>query len=345
MNFASDNCGSAHPKIIEALAAANEGYQPSYGDDAGMDRVRAMLREVFEAPQAEIFLTGTGTATNALILATLVQPWDEIYSAHFAHIRDDECNAVEFYTGGARITLVGNNDRIDPIALEEMIVGATPHGIHNAQPGAVSITQLTDAGGAYTLDQIAAIGSVARRHGIKMHMDGARFANALVALGCSPAEVTWKAGVDALSFGGTKNGCLGVEAAIFFDPSHAREFELRRKRAGHLFSKNRYLAAQMEAYLDGGHWLETAARANSAGQKLFKGLQDNAGARFDYPADANLAFLSLPRAAHRRAVDAGAIYEIMGPLDAGADGEMVPCRMVCDWSVRDADVDRFLGLF
>ena len=345
MNFASDNRGPAHPKIIEALAAANTGYQPSYGDDAGTDRVRARLREVFEAPQAEVFLTGTGTAANALILATLVQPWDEIYSAHFAHIRDDECNAVEFYTGGARITHVGDNDRIDPIALEKMIVSAAPHGIHNAQPGAVSITQLTDAGGAYSLDQIAAIGAVAKRHGLNMHMDGARFANALVALGASPAEMTWKAGVDALSFGGTKNGCLGVEAAIFFDPSHAREFELRRKRAGHLFSKNRYLAAQLEAYLKDGHWLETAARANAAGQKLFNGLQDKIEVRIDYQADANLAFLNLPRAAHRRAIDAGAVYEVMGSLDSGDDDEMVPCRMVCDWSVEDADVERFLDLF
>jgi threonine aldolase len=345
MNFDSDNQGPVHPKILEALANANVGYHPSYGTDPITEQVVAKIREIFEAPDAAVFLVGTGTAANALVLSTLVNPWDEIYCAYYSHIREDECNAVEFFTGGARITHVGDDDRIDPAKLDQTISEAAPHGIHNAQPGVVSLTQVTDRGGVYSLDEISTICDVAHRYGLKVHLDGARFANAVVSLDCSPADMTWKAGVDAVSFGGTKNGCLGVEAVIFFDPACATEFELRRKRSGHLFSKNRYLAAQMQAYLEDGHWLETATQANAAGQKIFSELCGRFGARLDFPADANMAFLSMARSHHRRAFKAGASYELMGPLDAGPDDELVPCRIVCDWSVSDSKVDRFLSIF
>ena len=343
MYFGSDNWGPAHPNIIEAITRANQGYAPSYGGDALTAKAEEKVREVFEAPDAAVFLIASGTATNALVLATLVDPWSEIYSAHASHIREDECNAVEFYSGGARITYVGHDDRIDPDSLDDAIAGATPHAHHNAQPGAVSIGQVTDLGGVYSIDEVKAISAVARKHALPLHMDGARLANALAASGATPAEMTWKAGVDAVSFGGTKNGCIGVEAAIFFDPGHAREFQLRQKRAGHLESKHRFLAAQIEAYLDDGHWLKTARAANAAAARLFAGLR-KAGGEFAHPADANIAFVRLPRSVHRRAVEGGAFYEVIGELDTGPKDEMLPSRFVCDWSLDHAEIDRFLDL-
>lgn len=340
MNFASDNRGPAHPKIIEAIAKANEGYVPSYSGDALTQAFEARIREVFEAPEAAVFLSTTGGATNGLILSTLAQPWEEIYCAHDSHIRHDECNGVEFFTGGTRITYVGTTDRIDPEKLGTAIAGATPHDVHNAQPGPVSITQVTDLGGVYDIAEIASICAVAKDHGLPTHMDGARFANALVALDATPAEMTWKAGIDALSFGGTKNGCLGVEAAIFFDPKWGREFELRRKRAGHLFSKSRFLAAQMGAYLEDDLWLEMATAANRAAGALFDGLRRR-GARFMVEPGANLAFVWMPRRFHAKALAAGAIYEVMGDANSGDADEPILSRFVCDWSVGMDGVEAF----
>jgi threonine aldolase len=344
MNFASDNTGPAHPAILAALAAANDGYVPSYGNDALTAQVQDRLRAVFEAPEAQVFLVPTGTAANALILATLSDPWQEIYAAEQSHIREDECNAVENFTGGARITTVNPGDILDAGALRRVMQNATPHGHHNAQNGPVSIVQVTDMGQVYGLDQIAAISAVARDFGQPLHMDGARFANALVALGCSPAEMTWKAGVDALSFGATKNGCLGVEAAIFFDPKHAQQFEFRRKRAGHLFSKGRFLAAQMAGYLEGDLWLDLARRSNAAAARLADGLRRSPGVQFNPEPAANMIFAAMPAATHRRALAAGAYYEVQGDPGAVPDETPLGCRLVCDWSCDLAEVDRFVGL-
>lgn len=343
MNFASDNQGPAHPRIIEALQSANEGYAASYGGDLGYEYVRDRLRDIFEAPEAEVFLVPTGTAANALILSSLVRPWSEIYCAYDSHIRHDECNAVEFFSGGARITYVGSNDVIDPDALRVTIETAAPHDIHNAQPGAVSLVQTTDLGRVLSLDEIAAVSAVARRFGLPVHMDGARFANALVALGCNPADMSWKAGVDALTFGATKNGCCAVEAAIFFDASHAREFELRRKRGGHLFSKHRFLSAQMTGYLDDDHWLATAKSANQTAQRLFAGISELPRSKFLVKPDANLAFVELPRAAHARAVAGGANYEITGDVENGPPDELLLSRFVVDWSATEGQVDELLS--
>ena len=344
MNFASDNRGPAHPQVLEAMIAANEGFSPSYGSDDLTRQVCDQIREIFEAPDAAVFLTPSGTATNALILATLSNPWDEIYCAKESHIRFDECNAVEFYSGGARLTYVGENDRVDPDALRHTMENAAPHEHHNAQIGPTSITQVTDLGGVYTLDEIKAITEVAHEYGSLVHMDGARFTNAMTSLMCSPAEMTWKAGVDAVSFGGTKNGCLDVEAAIFFNPEFAWEFELRRKRAGHLFSKHRFLAAQMQGYLHKGLWIRLAQTANATGQKLFAGLQE-LGGQMMAPADANLGFVYLPRHMHAKAVAAGAVYEIEEDLENGSADEMLISRFVCDWSVGSEGVDEFLAIF
>lgn len=344
MYFASDNTGPVHPKVMAALAAANEGYAASYGDDAIMGDVHRRICELFEAPDASVYLVATGTAANALILATLAQPWDTIYCARESHIEVDECNAPEFFSGGAKLTLVdGTAGKINPSALQELVDTGPIHGVHGAQRGPVSITQVTDCGTVYSLDEIAAITNVARSHDLPVHLDGARFANAMMALGCSAADMTWKAGIDAVSFGGTKNGLMGVEAVIFFDPKHAWEFELRRKRAAHLFSKHRYLSAQMQAYLQDGLWRELAARSNSAAARLAEGLRGVDDLSFTFDPQANIVFASFPRVLHQKLAAAGAIYEVIGELETGDPAESLPCRMVCDWSTSDANIDRFIA--
>ncbi len=344
MFFASDNAGPVHPAIMDAVAAANEGFSPAYGADALMEEVREQLREIFEAPEAAVYLVATGTAANSLALATLAQPWQTVFCSPVAHIHEDECNAPEFYTGGAKLTLVPCDDRMSADALRATIEAEETRGVHGPQRGPVSITQVTERGTVHSLDELRALTAVAKDYGLPVHMDGARFANALVRLGCSPAEMTWKAGVDALSFGGTKNGCMGVEAVIFFDPAHAWEFELRRKRGAHLFSKHRYLSAQMAAYLKDDLWLDLARRANANGARLAEGL-GAAGARFLHAPQANMIFAALPRRIHRRLHEAGAAYYMWNCTLEGDDpDEMLAGRFVCDWSIGQDLIDRFVDL-
>lgn len=345
MFFTSDNAGPVHPQIMDRVVAANQGSAMPYGADPIMDEVRQAIRTAFEAPEAAVYLVATGTAANALGLACYTQPWQTVFCTPMAHISEDECNAPEFYNGGAKLTLVPGNHQMTPDALRKAIDGEEVRGVHGAQRGPVSITQVTENGGVYSLDALRALTAVAKGYDLPVHMDGARFANALVALGCSPAEMTWKLGVDVLSFGGTKNGCMGVEAVVFFDPDKAWEFELRRKRAAHLFSKHRYLSAQMAGYLENGLWLELAERANDSAARLAAGLRD-AGAGFLHEPQANMIFATFPRATHQRLHDAGAKYYIWeGSLDGHDPDESLAARLVCDWSCTPAQVDQFLELF
>ncbi|WP_456391116.1 threonine aldolase family protein [Profundibacter sp.] len=346
MFFASDNTGPVHPKIIEALSAANTGYAMPYGADALMDKVRGQIREVFEAPQAVVYLVSTGTAANSLILATLAQPWETIFCSPISHINEDECNAPEFFTGGTKLTLVGApNAKINADKLRRKIEAEETRGVHGPQRGPLSITQVTERGTVYSVGEITALCEIAKSYGMATHLDGARFANALVALGCTPAEMTWKAGIDAVSFGGTKNGCMGVEAVIFFDPKHAWEFELRRKRGAHLPSKNRFLAAQMSAYLTDGLWLECARAANAATARLTSGLKQMQGTSFLHEPEANIIFAGWPRAGHQRLHEAGAQYYVIeGELEGDDPDEILTARLVCDWSATDENIDRFLAL-
>ncbi|MBZ0122384.1 MAG: low specificity L-threonine aldolase [Roseovarius sp.] len=345
MNFASDNCGPAHPEILDAMVAANAGHAPSYGADAAMDEVRERIRALFEAPLAEVFLVATGTAANSLALATMVEPWQTMFCTPLAHIHTDECNAPEFYTGGAKLTLVGEDDKMTPQALADAIAGWPKGDVHVPQPGALALTQVTERGRLYDLPELSALTGVARAQGLGSYMDGARLANALAALGCTPAEMTHAAGIDALSFGGTKNGCAGVEAVILFDPGRAWEFALRRKRAAHLFSKHRYLSAQMLAYLDGDLWLRSARAANARAARLADGLRTVPGAEFAAEPQANMIFVRLPRAVHRRLQANGAVYGLYdGPLDTGDPDQPLLARLVCDWSVAEDEIDRLVGL-
>lgn len=346
MFFASDNTSGVAPEILAALVAANAGHQPSYGADALTQAVTEKLREIFEAPQAAVYLVPTGTAANALSCAVLTQPWGAIFCHRNAHIEEDECGAPEFYTGGAKLVLVeGADAKMPPEALRAAIAHTARAGVHNVQRGMVSLTNTTEAGTVYTPAEVAALCAVAKGFGLPVHMDGARFANALVGLGCTPAELTWKAGVDALSFGGTKNGCMGVEAVILFNPAQAWEFELRRKRGGHLFSKHRFLAAQMAAYLEGGLWLRLARHANAMAARLAQGIAAAPGASLVHPTEANEVFAAFPRAAHRALQAAGAAYYLW-PFDQSLDGpaeEALAARMVASWATTEAEVEAFLA--
>lgn len=347
MFFSSDNSSAAHPKVMDALFEANKQYAMPYGNDPIMDEVRARIREIFEAPEASVYLVATGTTANVLSLATYVEPWQTIYCHKDSHIQMDECGAPEFYTGGAKLVLLdGDNAKFSAQTFQDAINTTHQGFVHSVQRGAVSITNSTEAGAVYSPAEIREITDVARANDIPVHMDGARFANALVAAGCSPAEMTWKAGVDVLSFGGTKNGLLGVEAVIMFDPKKAWEFELRRKRGGHLFSKHRFLSAQMQAYLQDDLWLSMATAANKSAARLSQGIMALPSTKLLYPTQANAVFAGWPRSGHRRAHEAGAMYYYW-PHECtleGPEDELLSARLVCSWSTTDDDVDQFLSL-
>ena len=345
MFFASDNSGPVPQTVLDALTEVNQGYAFGYGADAMMDEVRQRIRDLFEAPEAAVYLVATGTAANALALATLVEPFDTVFCTPMAHIEEDECNAPEFYMGGAKLTLVQGPDRMTPKGLTASIESQGNRGVHGPRRGAVSITQVTEMGNVYTLAELQALCDVAKSYGLPVHLDGARFANAAVSLGCTPAEMSWKLGVDVAVFGGTKNGLMGVEAVVFFDPAKAWEFELRRKRGGHLFSKHRYLSAQMAAYLRDDLWCDLAQRANAKAARLYDGMRSKADVRFLNEVTANMIFFQAPRALHQTLQAGGAKYYVSGGVleDGPADG-LLTGRLVCDWSLPDPEIDRFVSL-
>ncbi len=340
MFFASDNTSGAPAEVMQALLRANEGFARSYGGDDIMARVTAQIRALFDAPEAEVHLVATGTAANALALATLTDPWGAVFCHRHAHIAEDECGAPEFYTNGAKLVLIdGAHGRITPDALTEALATTGASGVHGVQRGCLSLTNVTEAGTVYTPAEIAALTAIAKSHGLPCHLDGARFANALVATGATPAEVTWRAGIDVLSFGGTKNGLLGVEAVVLFDPAKSWELELRRKRGGHLFSKHRFLSVQMEAYLQDGLWLRLAAQANAMGQRLAQGIAGLNHAALTHPSQANMIFANWEPGGHARLQKSGAIYYDLRPLPDGRE----TARMVASWNTTDEQVDGFLA--
>jgi threonine aldolase len=341
MFFASDNSGPVPPQVLAALTRANEGYATGY--DALSQSVAERIGTLFEAPQAAVYLVPTGTAANSLALATLCQPFQTVFCSDVAHIHEDECNAPEFYTGGAKLTLVHGGDRMTPEGLRAAIEGEETRGVHGPQRGAVSITNVGERGNVYTLDEMRALTAIAQEFGLPVHLDGARFANACVRLGCTPAQMTWKIGVDVAVFGGTKNGLMGVEAVVFFDAAKAWEFELRRKRGAHLFSKHRYLAAQMDAYLVDDLWHDLASRANASCDRLRAGIE-GAGLRVLTDRHANMLFFEAPRGLHRALQAAGAVYYCWGSLESGAKEEPIMGRLVCDWSVTADAIDAFVDL-
>ncbi|MGO8799821.1 MAG: threonine aldolase family protein [Roseiarcus sp.] len=348
MNFASDNASGVAPAILDAIVAANAGSAAAYGADAHTQRAQAALSEAFERPVAA-FLVSTGTAANALALAALTPPWSAIFCHEESHIHDDECGAPEFFTGGAKLVgIAGEGGKITPEALREAI-GRFPRGlVKSVQPGALSLSQATEAGTIYSLDEIAALSAIAHEAGLAVHLDGARFANALVELGCSPAQMSWRAGVDALSFGATKNGAMGCEAVIFFDAERASNFPYQRKRAGQTSSKGRYLGAQMAAYLENGLWLTLARRANDAARRMADGLAGVEGIRLAWPRRVNEVFPITPRslAAALKAEGVGFgewSSRATAPSRTPRDGEAF-LRLVCSFNTDGAEIDRFLAI-
>ena len=346
MNFASDNVYGVDEAIMEAMARANVGTASSYGADEITARVEKQFDELFER-KVRVFLLATGTAANCLALSTMVPPYGAVFCHGFAHICADECGGPEFFTGGAKlIGLDGVAGKISPQMIRDALAGFI-RAEHDPKPAAISITQSSELGTVYSLDDVRAFGELAREKNLKFHMDGARFANALVSLDCSPAEMTWLAGVDALSFGATKNGAMSVEGLVFFDETLAADFEHRRMRAAQLLSKSRFMAAQMEAYLSNNLWLDNAHHANAMAARLAAGLQNADGIRLGVECQANEVFVIMPKAKHDVLAASDAVFHPW--LASGSDTEPVGddeimIRLVTSFQTRVEDVDEFIEL-
>jgi threonine aldolase len=332
VNFASDNAAGVAPQIMDAIVAANKGSAAPYGADALSQGLERRFAEIFEHEVA-VFPVATGTAANALALASLTPAWGAVFCHEEAHIATDECGAPEFFSAGAKLVMLpGAHGKLAPETIDERCRGAGI--VHNVQPAAISMTQQTEAGTHYLLQEVAALGALARQRGLSLHMDGARFANAVAALDCAPAAITWRAGVDVLSFGATKNGALAAEAVIFFDKARAAALGFRRKRAGHLLSKMRFIAAQLDAYLSDDLWLRNARHANAMAARLGAGLARLPGAKLLHPVEGNEIFVALPES-----VIAG-----LGAAGFGFYrwGEEPVLRLVAAFDTQPDAVDQFL---
>ena len=331
--FASDNVTSACPEVMDAVIAANSGIAGSYGDDEWSLALKNKLSEIFET-EVEVFLAVTGTASNALALSALAPVFGKIYCHELSHINTDECGAPELFTGGAKlIPMRSSNGRIDATDLAETIRGSG--NVHVTQPSVVSVTMSCETGTVYQLDEIKAISKIAHDNKMSVHMDGARFANALVSLDVSPAEMTWKSGVDVLTLGGTKNGCLAAEAVVFFKPEMVGNFPFLHKRSGQLLSKMRFISSQLEAYLTGDVWLRNARHANAMAKILSEGLDSFANIKLAYPTQSNEVFVHLPRDVIDYLNSSG--YEIN---EEELDGKAV--RFVTAWNSELKDINDLL---
>ncbi|MEX0323861.1 MAG: low specificity L-threonine aldolase [Puniceicoccaceae bacterium] len=332
-NFASDNNAPVCPEAWEAMQEANMGHASAYGTDHWTDAACEKIREIFET-NCEVFFAFNGTAANSLSLASLCQSYHSVIAHELAHVETDECGAPEFYSGGSKILLVQSEDgKVHPDSVE-----ATVHrrsDLHYPKPKVVSITQCTEVGTVYTPSELQNLGAITHGLGLHLHMDGARFANALASLGCSPKEITWRAGVDVLCLGGTKNGLAIGEAVLFFNKELAREFEYRCKQAGQLCSKMRYLSAPWLGMLRDGAWLRHAQHANERATQLADGLTQLDDIELLFPSQANAVFVKMPdrliSGLYARGWD---FYDFIG---AGG------CRLMCSWDTTEEDVDAFLG--
>ena len=347
MFFASDNWAGAHPAIAAHLSGAAGGFSTAYGDGALDKAVYERFSEIFEHETA-VFFVATGTAANALSLASYGKPGGIAFCHPQAHILEDECGAVEYLSGGGRLHGVsGALGRMDPAELESALGRFVPESVHAGRPATVSITQSTEIGTLYSLDETAAISAIAKRHGLPLHLDGARFANALVALETTPAEMTWKRGVDIVSFGGTKNGCWCAEAIVVFDPDRARELAFLRKRAGQLFSKSRFVAAQFDAYFRDDLWLENARHSNAMAARLATAIEAAPGLRLAWQPQANEVFAFIPDAMAQELQAAGAAFYDWPPPTGfseklGRNEKLY--RFVTSFATTAHDIDRFAAL-
>jgi threonine aldolase len=344
MIFASDNWAGASDRVMAALARAAKRGGPAYGGDALTERVAERFSELFEREVA-VFPVATGTAANALSVSAYARPGGAVLCHRDAHIHTAEAGATEMFSGGMKtVGLEGVDGKLTPAGLGAALGQFPPDSIHSGQPVLVSLTNLTEIGTAYAPAEVAALSDIARTRKLAVHMDGARFANAVATLGCSPADMTWKAGVDVLSFGGTKNGCLAADAVVFFDPADAQDFPFSRQRAGHTFSKHWFAAAQFDAYLEGGHWLELASHANAMAARLAAAIQESGTARLAVRPAGNEVFAIIGGDADRRLKEAGIVYGGWPPecLPAkkrpGPDEMLV--RLVASFQTTADEVDR-----
>ena len=331
--FSSDNVAPICPEAWAGLQEANVHYVPSYGEDRWTARVCDRVREIFET-DCDVYFVFTGTAANALALAQLCKSFQSVICHQHAHIQTDECGAPEFFTGGSKLLLVGGADgKIDIGQVEALL--ARHNELHSHKPGAISISQATEFGTVYSRDEIAAVADLARRHQLFLHMDGARFANAIASLNCAPKAITWEAGVDVLCFGGTKNGGAAGELVIFFDKKISREFDYRVKQAGQLVSKMRFLAAPWLGLLTGDAWLRNAQHANDAARRLANGLRKKARIESVFPVEANAVFVSMEeRLANGLHARGWRFYKFIEPN---------VYRLMCSWATTEKDISDFVG--
>ncbi|WP_011582063.1 MULTISPECIES: threonine aldolase family protein [Chelativorans] len=346
-NFASDNWAGAHPAISAALAEHSSGHAPAYGGSDLDRQVEKRFCEIFEREVA-VFFVGTGTAANSLSISLFNRPGGVVFTHNEAHMREDECGAPEYLTGGARLHgIPGPLGRVEPEALDAAIRLYPAQFVHSGQPMAVSITQSTEIGTIYSLDEIVAIAEISRAHGLPLHMDGARFANALVALDTSPAEMTWKRGVDVVSFGATKNGCWCAEAIVVTDPAKAHDLPFLRKRAAQLFSKSRFIAAQFDAYFRDDLWLRNAAHSNRMAGRLADHLAGASSARLAWRPQANEVFAILTDETARYLGEKGVFFH---PWKVPQEAELALApgeglyRFVTSFATTEEEVDAFGGL-
>jgi threonine aldolase len=334
IDFRSDNTGRAAPEILEALIRANRGTALGYGGDDWTAALQQRFSELFETA-VRVFPVATGTAANALALASLGPSWGIVYCSEVAHINTAEANATGFFGGGLKLAAVGGDyGRINADRLAETLAGVAPGQIHRGQPSAVNLTQATDLGGVYTLGQIGAVSEVAKGRGLKIHMDGARFANALVRLGCSPAEATWRSGIDIMSFGATKNGGALCDAIVVFAPDLGDGLAVQLRRAGQVWSKMRFASAQLIAYVENGLWLDMARASNAIAARIATGLRDTPAVRLLAPVEANELFLELPSAAmDALEADGFQFYRRSKSL----------ARFVCRFDTTEAEADSFVA--
>lgn len=339
LDFGSENTAPVHPAFVDALVQANRGFATNFEAEAWTERALGRLREFFEHPTLQAYTVSTGTAANAIALGALVPPYGSILCHWDAHIETDECGAPAMMSFGARqVPLAGAHGRIDPRALERALAQARIGVVHAVQPAALSLTNLTEAGTAYAPDELRSLTGVARAHGLAVHLDGARFANAAAHVGASPADLSWRAGVDVLTLGTTKSGSFGVETIVSFDPKHDRALAFLRKRSGHLAPKTRFLAAQLSAYLDDDLWLRNARHANAMAARLAEGFRSLSGARLVHPVEGNEVFVELPRACE----DALVVAEVRFQRDWRPDPRHH--RFVCSWATSAEQVDALIAL-
>jgi threonine aldolase len=334
IDFRSDNTGAAAPQIIEAIAAANAGTAAGYGTDEWTARLQERFADLFET-KVRVFPVATGTAANALALASICPPFGAVYCSPIAHIETSEGNATGFFGSGTKLVHVGGpHGKVDASALQEALAGAGVGLTHKSQPAAVNLTQATDLGAVYRPEEIRGVTEVARAHGLRVHMDGARFANAVARLGCSPAEATWKAGIDILSFGMTKNGGVMADAIVVFSADVAQQLAFHLRRAGQVWSKMRFASAQLIRYVEDGLWLDLAARSNAAAARIGKALDAEADLRLLAPVEANEIFVEMAPAAMDALEKDGIRFFRRGPRMA---------RFVCRWDTTDAEIRALTG--